>query len=164
MGWRPTSGVMDGGHSAERGAEAADISQVRASGLGTVRGEGQLRSWAGDVGCTGRTRTVKFGSTRRGCTSRRLCLDQAQVVDEILARGDIVYVKVHSLAPDGTCARLARAGFGRAGALLAIDNASGDVKAMVGGRDFDAVEIQSRYAGAAAGGVVVQAVCVYGCH
>jgi len=56
---------------------------------------------------------------------------------DILSRGDIAYVKVVSVAADGTAKVTLEQDSGAQGALLAIDNASGDIKAMVGGRDFD---------------------------
>jgi penicillin-binding protein 1A len=56
---------------------------------------------------------------------------------QLLSVGDIAWVKVLSLGPDFK-ARVQLAGESEAqGALLAIDNSTGDVKAMVGGRDFD---------------------------
>lgn len=56
---------------------------------------------------------------------------------EILAPGDLAYVKLLALNPDST-AKVALAQEGTVqGALLAIDNGSGDIKAMVGGRDFE---------------------------
>lgn len=68
---------------------------------------------AGDVSWTGRT------------------------LPQLLLVGDLVYVKILSVGPDSK----ARVGFeedsGAQGALLAIDNATGEVKAMVGGRDFE---------------------------
>ncbi|HET9695850.1 MAG TPA: PBP1A family penicillin-binding protein, partial [Terriglobales bacterium] len=56
--------------------------------------------------------------------------------DEILSRGDIVYVKVISLS-ESTAKVSFEQDSGAQGALLALDNATGDVKALVGGRDFD---------------------------
>jgi penicillin-binding protein 1A len=55
----------------------------------------------------------------------------------LLAPGDIVYVKVWSLAPGGKGRVSLEQDSGVQGALLAIDNASGEVRAMVGGRDFN---------------------------
>jgi penicillin-binding protein 1A len=55
----------------------------------------------------------------------------------LIARGDVVYVKVLSLNNDGTARVSLQQDSGVQGALLAIDNATGDVKAMVGGRNFD---------------------------
>ncbi len=54
---------------------------------------------------------------------------------EILAIGDVPYVKI--LAISGSTAKVSLEQEGAQGALLALDNATGDVKAMVGGRDFD---------------------------
>ena len=80
----------------------------------------------------------------------------------LLARGDVVYVKVLRLSQmekrESAWNRIP----GVQGALLAIDNASGEVRAMVGGTRFQSVQVQPRHAGAAAGGVVVQALCVHG--
>jgi penicillin-binding protein 1A len=55
----------------------------------------------------------------------------------LLIPGDIVYVKVLSLAPGGKARVSLEQDSGVQGALLAIDNASGEVRAMVGGRDFN---------------------------
>jgi penicillin-binding protein 1A len=56
--------------------------------------------------------------------------------DEILSRGDVVYVKVLSLTNESAKVGLEQDS-GAQGALLALDNATGDVRAMVGGRNFD---------------------------
>lgn len=56
---------------------------------------------------------------------------------KILTPGDIVYVKVLALNADGSAKISLEQNSGAQGALLAIDNATGDIKAMVGGRDFD---------------------------
>jgi penicillin-binding protein 1A len=56
---------------------------------------------------------------------------------ELFSEGDIVYVKVQSLAPDGTAKVSLEQDSGAQGALIALDNSTGDIKAMVGGRDFD---------------------------
>jgi penicillin-binding protein 1A len=55
----------------------------------------------------------------------------------MLAVGDIVYVKILALNPDGTARVSLEQDSGAQGALLAIDNATGDIKAMVGGRDYE---------------------------
>src|ERR1051326_2857445 len=57
-------------------------------------------------------------------------------LQKLLKPGDIVYVKVLSLGPDGQSKLQLEQDSGTQGALLAIDNASGDIKAMVGGRDY----------------------------
>ena len=55
---------------------------------------------------------------------------------DILHAGDVVYVKV--LALDAGKARVSlEQDSGAEGALVAIDNATGEIKAMVGGRDFN---------------------------
>jgi len=56
---------------------------------------------------------------------------------EILHPGDIVYVKVLSLEPGGKARVSLEEDSGTEGALVAIDNATGEIKAMVGGRDFN---------------------------
>jgi penicillin-binding protein 1A len=55
----------------------------------------------------------------------------------ILAPGNIVYVKILALNSDGSAKVSLEQDSGAQGALLAIDNATGDIKAMVGGRDYD---------------------------
>lgn len=55
---------------------------------------------------------------------------------EILAVGDIAYIKVLSITGDKVKASLEEDS-GTQASLMAIDNASGDIKAMVGGRDYE---------------------------
>ncbi len=55
---------------------------------------------------------------------------------EVLSAGDIAYVKVAALNPDATAKVVLEQDSGAQGALLALDNSTGDIKAMVGGRDF----------------------------
>jgi penicillin-binding protein 1A len=56
---------------------------------------------------------------------------------DIFSVGDLAYVKVLSIDPSGEAKISLEQDSGAQGALLAIDNATGEVKAMVGGRDFD---------------------------
>ena len=56
---------------------------------------------------------------------------------DILNAGDIVYIKVLSLDADGKAHVSLEQDSGAEGALVAIDNATGEIKAMVGGRDFN---------------------------
>jgi penicillin-binding protein 1A len=56
---------------------------------------------------------------------------------QLLSVGDVAYVKVISLGPDFQARVRLEQDSGVQGALLAIDSASGDIKAMVGGRDFN---------------------------
>lgn len=80
--------------------------------------------------------TVKFGRYTGTLSQSDAAWTQHKLPD-ILRVGDIVYVKVLALSADGK----ARAGLeqnsGTEGALMAIDNATGGIKAMVGGRDFE---------------------------
>lgn len=61
-----------------------------------------------------------------------------RTLTQLLSVGDIAYVKVLELKPGGTSRVSLEEDTGAQGALVAIDNRSGDIKAMVGGRDFDA--------------------------
>jgi penicillin-binding protein 1A len=56
---------------------------------------------------------------------------------DILHAGDIIYVKVLALEADGKARVSLEQDSGAEGALVAIDNATGEIKAMVGGRDFN---------------------------
>ncbi len=56
--------------------------------------------------------------------------------DSFLRLGDIVYVKITGAAPDGTLRASLEQDSGAQAALMAVDNATGEVLAMVGGRDF----------------------------
>ncbi len=56
---------------------------------------------------------------------------------EIFHVGDIVYIKVLSLDAGGKAHVSLEQDSGTEGALVAIDNATGEIKAMVGGRDFN---------------------------
>jgi penicillin-binding protein 1A len=55
----------------------------------------------------------------------------------MLRAGDIVYIKVLALDADGKSRVTLEQDSGAEGALVAIDNATGEIKAMVGGRDFN---------------------------
>ncbi len=81
--------------------------------------------------------TVRFGRYRGDILPADIAWTGHKKPGEILARGDIVYVRIVSLSPSGTAKVALEQDSGAQGALMAIDNATGDVKAMVGGRDFD---------------------------
>ncbi len=55
----------------------------------------------------------------------------------MLHAGDIVYIKVVALDAGGKSRVSLEQDSGAEGALVAIDNATGEIKAMVGGRDFN---------------------------
>jgi penicillin-binding protein 1A len=56
---------------------------------------------------------------------------------ELFSIGDIAYLKVVSLESDGSAKVSLEQDSGTQGGLFALDNSSGDIKAMIGGRDFD---------------------------
>jgi penicillin-binding protein 1A len=60
-----------------------------------------------------------------------------QKLSNILKPGDLCYVKILSLGANGAAKVSLEQDSGAQGALLAIDNATGGIKAMVGGRDFN---------------------------
>ncbi len=60
-----------------------------------------------------------------------------ETLPQLLSPGDLAYVKIIGIGPDGKARVRLEEESGVQGALLAIDSASGEVKAMVGGRDFN---------------------------
>ena len=56
--------------------------------------------------------------------------------DSFLRTGDVVYVKIVDRSPDGTLHASLEQDSGAQASMMAVDNASGEVLAMVGGRDF----------------------------
>jgi penicillin-binding protein 1A len=58
-------------------------------------------------------------------------------LQDILKPGDIVYLKIVTLGSDSKARASLEQDSGTQGALIAIDNATGEIKAMVGGRDFE---------------------------
>jgi penicillin-binding protein 1A len=81
--------------------------------------------------------TVKFARYKAQILPADMAWTQHKTPVEILSRGDIAYLRIISLAPDGTAKVALEQDSGAQAALLALDNGTGDVKAMVGGRDFD---------------------------
>jgi penicillin-binding protein 1A len=80
--------------------------------------------------------TVKFGKYVAALTPSEAAWTHRKLQD-ILWPGDRVYVKVLALGPGDKARVSLEQDSGAQGALLAIDNASGEIKAMVGGRDFN---------------------------
>jgi penicillin-binding protein 1A len=74
--------------------------------------------------------TAALGPAELAWTGRRLA-------KSALLPGDLVYVRIVSLGNDLSARVSLEQDSGAQGALLAIDNSTGDIKAMVGGRDFD---------------------------
>jgi penicillin-binding protein 1A len=81
--------------------------------------------------------TVKFGRYSATLASSDAAWTGQRKLQSILKTGDVVYVKILSLSPDGKARVSLEQDSGAQGALMAIDNATGGIKAMVGGRDFD---------------------------
>jgi penicillin-binding protein 1A len=80
--------------------------------------------------------TLKFGRYTAALGQADVAWTQHKLA-EILKAGDICYVKILSLAANGAARVNLEQDSGAQGALVAIDNATGGIKAMVGGRDFN---------------------------
>ena len=79
---------------------------------------------------------VKFGNYSASLGPAELAWTGHKLARDVLVPGDLVYVKILSLGGDGSARVSLEQDSGVEGALLAIDNATGDIEAMVGGRDF----------------------------
>ncbi len=80
--------------------------------------------------------TVKFGNYEARLGPEEIKWTRHTSPEQFLKVGDIVYVKVDDL--NGTASRVSlEQESGVQGSLMALDNSTGDVKAMVGGRDFE---------------------------
>jgi penicillin-binding protein 1A len=80
--------------------------------------------------------TLKFGRYTAALGQPDVAWTQHKLAD-ILKTGDICYVKILSLGANGAARVSLEQDSGAQGSLLAIDNATGGIKAMVGGRDFN---------------------------
>lgn len=80
---------------------------------------------------------VKFGRYVTQLGPAELAWTKVKKPKKLLAPGDLVYVKVLSLANDGSARVSLQQDSGVQGALLAIKNETGDIEAMVGGRNFE---------------------------
>jgi penicillin-binding protein 1A len=79
---------------------------------------------------------IRFGNYTAALSSSDVAWTHHKLQD-ILWPGDLAYVKVLILASEGKAKVSLEEDSGVQGALIAIDNASGEIKAMVGGRDFN---------------------------
>jgi penicillin-binding protein 1A len=79
--------------------------------------------------------TLKFGRYGAALGQSDVVWTQGKIQD-LLRTGDICYVKILSLSGNGAARVSLEQDSGVQGALVAIDNATGGIKAMVGGRDF----------------------------
>ena len=82
------------------------------------------------------TASLKFGRYHAMLIQDEVSWTQRKIQD-ILKRGDVCYVRVLGLFPENNAKVSLEQDSGTQGALVAIDNASGEIKAMVGGRDFN---------------------------
>ena len=80
--------------------------------------------------------TVKLGARQVILTPDDWRWTQNLNGDSFLHTGDIVYVRVESVLSDGTLHASLQQDSGAQASMMAVDNASGEVIAMVGGRDF----------------------------
>ena len=79
---------------------------------------------------------IRFGQRTATISQTDAAWTKLKLPDFISA-GDIVYVKVLSLDAGGKLRVSLEQDSGVQGALVAIDNTTGEIKAMVGGRDFN---------------------------
>jgi penicillin-binding protein 1A len=81
---------------------------------------------------------VRFGQRTATLASADLAWTKPKLkLPDILHAGDVVYIKVLTLDVGGKAHVSLEQDSGAEGALVAIDNATGEIKAMVGGRDFN---------------------------
>jgi penicillin-binding protein 1A len=80
---------------------------------------------------------IKLGRYSASIGPAELAWTQHKFPRNIFTVGDIVYVKIVALNSDGSARITLEQDSGAQGALLAIDNATGDIKAMVGGRNYE---------------------------
>ena len=85
---------------------------------------------------TSASASLRFGRYSATLTSADVAWTRNRL-STILKPGDIAYVKVLALNPEGKARVSLEEDSGVQGALVAIDNATGEIKAMVGGRDFN---------------------------
>ncbi|MFZ0759117.1 MAG: PBP1A family penicillin-binding protein [Candidatus Sulfotelmatobacter sp.] len=80
--------------------------------------------------------TLKFGRYSAALGQADVAWTHGKM-QNLLRAGDICYVKILSLNSNGSARVSLEQDSGAQGALVAIDNATGGIKAMVGGRDFN---------------------------
>jgi penicillin-binding protein 1A len=79
--------------------------------------------------------TLKFGRYAAALGQGDVAWTQGKI-QNLLKAGDICYVRILALNANGSARVSLEQDSGAQGALMAIDNATGGIKAMVGGRDF----------------------------
>ena len=80
---------------------------------------------------------VKLGAQKTVMTPEDWKWTQNGDADSFLRTGDIVYVRVESVGPDGTLRASLQQDSGAQASMMAVDNSNGEVLAMVGGRDYN---------------------------
>ena len=80
--------------------------------------------------------TLKFSRYHATLTQQDAAWTSRKI-QQILRPGDLCYVKILSLGPGAASRVSLEQDSGTQGALVAIDNLTGEIKAMVGGRDFN---------------------------
>jgi penicillin-binding protein 1A len=80
--------------------------------------------------------TLKFGRFTAALGQPDVAWTQEKLPN-ILKTGDICYVKILALGANGAARVSLEQDSGAEGALLALDNTTGGIKAMLGGRDFN---------------------------
>ena len=80
--------------------------------------------------------TVKLGTEIAVLTPEDWKWTTFPTADSFLRNGDLVYVKILQQGGGGTWKASLEQDSGAQGSLMAVDNATGEVVAMVGGRDF----------------------------
>ena len=80
--------------------------------------------------------TLKFGRYTAALGQPDVAWTRQKLAD-ILKTGDVCYVRILALGTNGAARVSLEQDSGAQGSLLAIDNATGGIKAMVGGRDFN---------------------------
>ncbi len=89
------------------------------------------------TGVNGDSATLKLGSYVAALGPPEVKWTGRKSPKDFLHAGDLVYVKVLALPAEGETAKVSlEQNSGSQASLLAIDNATGDIKAMVGGRSF----------------------------
>lgn len=80
--------------------------------------------------------TVKLGTQIAVLTPEDWAWTQFAEGDSFLRNGDLVYLKIEGPGTGGAWKASLQQDTGAQGALMSVDNASGEVLSMVGGRDF----------------------------
>ena len=83
-----------------------------------------------------RSATIKVGAQSVILTPADWVWTQRKAADAFLKVGDLVYVRIEDMGPTGIGKATLQQDSGVQGSMMAIDNANGEVLAMVGGRDF----------------------------